>query len=262
MINFIKGFICGIGNIIPGLSGSSLLIVLGVYEKCLDAISNIFRSFKKSFLYLLPIGIGIVLGTVLFSNVIEYMLNNYLMITSLVFAFFVFGMVPSLFKKAFKYGVKLSYFVVFFITFGLGILLLFFKSDYIVYEVDYNFFKFFLSGFIISISTIIPGISSTVLLTICGMYGVYINAISSLSIKILFPIVLGFGVCSFFLSKLINYLLKHFYGYTFFGILGFTISTIPALFMTELYFCNDLIIGIGIGIVAFFITVLSLKNID
>jgi len=51
MKNFLKGVIGGIGNIIPGLSGSALLVILGVYENCLDAISNIFKDFKKSFLF-------------------------------------------------------------------------------------------------------------------------------------------------------------------------------------------------------------------
>lgn len=262
MKNFIKGFIGGIGNIVPGLSGSAFLIILGVYEKCLNSISNIFSDFKNSFKYLFPIGMGIILGTLLFSNIIEYMLTNYLMITSIVFAFFVFGTIPSLLKKAFKYGVKLSYFISFFITFSLGVILLFIKSNNPIYEVNYNIFELFIAGFLISISTIIPGISSTVLLNMCGMYTVYINAISSLNISILFPIMLGFLVCSFFLSKLISYLLKNYYGYTFFGILGFTISTIPSLIMTKLYICNDLFIGIILGFLAFIGTFLSLKNVD
>lgn len=260
-MNFIKGFICGIGNIIPGLSGSAFLIILGVYEKCLNAISNIFKNFKNSFKFLFPIGIGIILGTLLFSNIINYMLTNYLMITSIIFAFFVFGTIPSLFKKAFKYGVKLSYFIPFFITFSLGIILLFFKSN-TIYEINYNFIKLFLSGFLLSISTIIPGISGTVLLTMFGMYTTYINSISTLNISILFPIMLGFIICSYFLSKLISYLLKNYYGYTFFGILGFTISTVPSLIMTKLYICTDLFIGIILGIISFIITLFSLKNID
>ncbi len=261
MNNFIKGFICGIGNIVPGLSGSAFLIILGVYEKCLNAISNIFKDFKNSFKYLFPIGLGIILGTLLFSNIINYMLTNYLMITSLVFTFFLLGTIPSLLKKSFKYGVKLSYFIPFFITFSLGIMLLFYKNN-IIYNINYNFINLFLSGFLISISTIIPGISSTVLLNIFGMYNIYISSISTLNISILLPIMLGFIACSYFLSKLISYLIKNYYGYTFFGILGFTISTIPSLIMTKLYICSDLLIGLIIGIIAFIITLFSLKNID
>ena len=59
MKNFIKGLLGGIGNITPGLSGSAILIILGVYENCIHAISNIFKDFKNSFLYLFPIGVGI-----------------------------------------------------------------------------------------------------------------------------------------------------------------------------------------------------------
>lgn len=262
MILFIKGFLCGVFNIIPGLSGSSLLVVMGIYEKCLYYVSSIFRNFKKSFLYLFPVFLGIVLGTVLFSGVILYMINNYVMGTSIVFAFLVFGMVPSLVKRTFKYGVKLSYFISFFASFFIGVMLLFYKSNYIVSSTNLGFFGCFMAGVLVSISTIIPGISSTVLLSIFGMYGTYISALSSVCFRVLIPMGLGFVVCFFLLSKLVSYLIRNYYGYTFFGILGFTISTIPGLFMTRLYFCSELVIGFVIGILAFFVTVLSFRNME
>ena len=52
MKNFIKGLLGGIGNITPGLSGSAILIILGVYENCIHAISNIFKDFKNSLMEL------------------------------------------------------------------------------------------------------------------------------------------------------------------------------------------------------------------
>ena len=59
MKNFLKGIIAGIGNIVPGLSGSAFLIIFNLYEKCIEAISNIFKDFKKSIIFLFPIGLGI-----------------------------------------------------------------------------------------------------------------------------------------------------------------------------------------------------------
>ena len=97
MINFIKGIFVGIFNIIPGLSGSALLIILNLYEKCLEAISNIFKKPKENIIFLLPIGIGVLLGTFIFSKVILYFLNTYREATLLIFSGFLLGTIPLLF---------------------------------------------------------------------------------------------------------------------------------------------------------------------
>ena len=76
MKNFIKGFFVGIANITPGISGSALLVSLNLYEKCINSISNIFKDFKKNFTFLLPITLGVFIGTFLFSNIIFYFYNN------------------------------------------------------------------------------------------------------------------------------------------------------------------------------------------
>ena len=257
MKNFFIGFLAGIGNIIPGLSGSALLIVFGIYENILKAISNILKTFKKNFIYLFPIGLGIIIGTFLFSNIIKYFLDNHLVITSFVFTGLLLGTIPSLFIEASKEKFKKSYLIYFIITFLLGINLLFFKETNITYDLEYNFFtiiKLIFTGFILACSTIIPGISSTVLLNIAGMYGIYINAINTVNLSILIPILIGLIISGFFLAKLINYLLKNYYGYTFYSILGFTIATIPGLLMIPIAINITLIISIILGIIAFLLS--------
>ena len=77
MNNLIKGFIIGIGKILPGVSGALLAILMGVYDKSIDYIINFKRNKKESIKYLFPIGIGILLSIILFSKVIYYTLNKY-----------------------------------------------------------------------------------------------------------------------------------------------------------------------------------------
>ena len=122
-----------------------------------------------------------------------------------------------------------------------------------------NYILLFNTGILIASSTIIPGISSTVLLSMIGMYGIYINAINTINITILFPIIMGFLVGGFILSKIITKLLNKYYGYTYFAILGFTISTIPALIKTKLVLDQNLIIGLILAIIAFYLTKISLN---
>ena len=241
----------------PGISGSFFLVVFGLYDKCLFAISNIFKDFKRSIIFLLPIVLGIILGTYLFSNIIFYFLNKEPLIISLIFIGLIFGTIPKLIQESVKYGFKDKYLIIFFITFTIGIILLFYKNNNIIYNIDINIKNYiilFLTGILISCSTLVPGISSTVTLSMIGMYGIYINAISSLNIITLFPIILGFSIGTFILSKIITILLEKHYGYTYFAILGFTISTIPALINTKLVFNKELLIGIILAIIAYFIT--------
>jgi len=260
MSNFLIGFLAGIGNIVPGLSGSALLIGFGLYEPILKAISNIFKDFKNSILFLFPIGVGILIGSFLFSNVITFFINKSLVVTMLLFTGLLLGTIPSILKEASINGYKNSYLIAFIITFVIGIILLFFKQDNYYNSFDYNFFKLIITGLILASSTIIPGISSTVLLTIFGMYQIYINAINSLNILILFPILIGLGIGVFLLSKLINFLLKKYYGYTYFAILGFTIATIPGLLLIPFSFDINLLIGIILGFISFIFCNYSLKN--
>lgn len=252
MNNFIKGLLGGIGNITPGLSGSAILIILGVYENCIHAISNIFKDFKNSFLYLFPIGVGILVGTFLFSNVILFSLNKYPLATSIIFVCFMIGTLPSLFKNVNEF--KPLYLIPFVITFLLGIILLFYKNTYSFNINETSYISLILVGIIIAISTIIPGISSTILLNIIGMYKIYITSINTLDIKTLFFIGIGVFIGFLYLSKLIDFLLKKYHDYTFYAIIGFVISTIPALFMVPITINTEFFIGVFLGIIALFIT--------
>lgn len=265
MINFIKGIFVGIFNIIPGLSGSALLIILNLYEKCIDAISNIMKKPRENILFLFPIGIGILLGTFLFSKIILLLLENYPTQTFIVFTGFLLGTIPHLFKEATKKGFKDSYIIPFLFTLSLGIIMLFFDTEDISYQINYDFLsfiKYFLIGILLCLSTIIPGISSTVLLSLFNLYGIYIYSISSLNLFVLIPTITSLLLTTFILSKLINYLLNNYYGYTYFAILGFTISTIPSLITFNITFNTSFIISIFLGLLAFFITNYSFKIIN
>ena len=262
MINFLKGVAGGIGNIVPGLSGSALLVILGVYDKCIDAISNLFKDFKNSFTFLFPIGCGILFGTFVFSNIIEVSLNRFSLATSIIFVGFMIGTLPSLFKQAYKEKFRISFLIPLVISFILGVSLLFYKNNFAFEITDFNYFTLVGVGFLISISTIIPGISSTVLLTMIGMYDVYIGAINTLNVGILFFIAIGVFIGFLILSKAISYLLKKYYSYTFYAIIGFVISTIPALLTETITLNSEFFIGVILSIIACFITILFSKNCD
>src|SRR5574344_1712746 len=95
----IKGFIMGIANIIPGVSGGTLALILGIYEDFIGAISHFFSNFKKNISFLIPIAIGMVLAIVSLSRVIDYSYNHFPIPTSLFFVGLVLGGIPMLLSK-------------------------------------------------------------------------------------------------------------------------------------------------------------------
>ena len=260
MNNFFKGLLAGIGNITPGISGSLMLIIFNLYEECLNKISNIFKDFKNSFIFLFPIGLGILTGTYLFSNIIYFFINIYPMGTSIVFFGFLIGTIPSLFKNALKNGFNEKYLIGFFICFSIGLFLLFINKNFSI-NFNINFCSLLLVGFLLCLSTIIPGISSTLILSLIGFYNIYLHSINTLNIYILIPIVIGYIVSFYFISKLMSFLFKNYYGYIYFCILGFFISTISSILKISFCFNLELIISVFISILAFFITI-KLSNIE
>ena len=73
----IKGFIMGLANIIPGVSGGTLALILGIYEKFINAISHFFQNFKENLCFIIPVAIGMVLAILSMSRVIDYSYNHY-----------------------------------------------------------------------------------------------------------------------------------------------------------------------------------------
>ena len=76
--NFFKGIIAGIGGVAPGLSGSVLLVILGLYERMVHAMGTLFKDFKKNVKFLLPLVVGLGVGILLFSKVAQLYIYSFL----------------------------------------------------------------------------------------------------------------------------------------------------------------------------------------
>ena len=99
LILLIKGFIMGIANIIPGVSGGTLALTLGIYEDFINAISHFFSDLKKNIKFLVPVFIGMGLSIVTMSNVISYALDKAPIPTAMFFMGLVLGGIPMLYGK-------------------------------------------------------------------------------------------------------------------------------------------------------------------
>lgn len=230
--NLLYGLIIGIGFIIPGVSGSVLATILGIYEETLDRISHLFKNFKNNIIFLLPLFIGIVTSILLFSKLILYFLNNKLNFISYVFIGLILGCVPYLFKEI-KNKTNQKFSLIFFlISFILGIILFLIEKNNISSISKPTPLLMFLAGIFYAIGKIVPGISGAALLMLLGIYEYLLNFLANplrinFNVIISFvPFIISFLISSIFIIKIINYLLHYHFKNTYSAIIGFVISSI------------------------------------
>lgn len=217
MILFIKGFIIGIGKIIPGVSGALLAINFKVYERAIEAIVNFFDDWKKNLLFITKLGSGIILSIVLCSNGIIYLLNNYRFITMMFFVGLICGGTYN-----YATGIKCNYSdVLFMILFIVMLFIISYGNIFNSYEITHGFMDdvvFFIGGVIEVMSSIIPGISGTAIHLILGIYDSILMMISKIFdfqyviMNINLYISYGIGMMVSFIICMIgiNYLLKRY----------------------------------------------------
>ena len=97
-----KGICIGAGAILPGISSGVFCVILGIYDKLVSSVLNLFKDFKKNFLYLLPFGIGAFIGIVLFGNLLKFLYTSYPMQTKYSFIGLILGSIPLMIKDVHK----------------------------------------------------------------------------------------------------------------------------------------------------------------
>lgn len=262
----LKGFLIGVANIIPGVSGGTLAITLGIYEKLINTISHFFKNLKENIKFIIPIGVGAGLSILLLSRVISFCLDKYTLATILFFIGLILGGIPLLNKKIKGHYKNFSNIVIFLITFGLVLLISILKGENIVSFANMTFVNYiwlFLVGVIAAATMIIPGVSGSFVLMLLGYYQPIIDTISSLtkfqniwsSMLILIPFGIGVLVGIVAISKLLEFLFKKFEVKTYFGVMGFIFASIITIFTGAeglIFSVPQLLIGIllfGIGFI-------------
>lgn len=241
IILILKGMLIGVANIIPGVSGGTLMITLGLYEEVINTISHFFENFKKNMKFIIPIGIGMIVSILLLSKVISVCLEKYPFPTTFFFIGLILGGIPLLWKHASGAKRKVSNWAVFGITFGIILLFTFAKNGNYFVSLNnldiYGYVKLFVIGIISAATMVIPGISGSFVLMLLGYYEPIVNTIKDLTnmdlfgrnILILAPFGIGIIVGIVLVAKLIEYLLNRYPVKTYYGVLGFVLASIIAI---------------------------------
>lgn len=233
--NFLKGIIIGIAKIIPGLSGAVLMISFNLYDKALEAITHFFEKPKKNFVFLFTLGLGIVIGIVLFSKVISFLMMRYYLYTTALFLGLIMGGIPVIGKRvSLKKNIALIMISFLIVT---GLSCMGGNEDYVLKNTYVDFLVFFGAGLLEAVGTVLPGISSTALLMLMGVYNHYLTILSGAlnigylldTLGFILPFSLGMVIGIIGISILVNYLFNHHKEQTFACILGVSISSIISL---------------------------------
>ncbi len=256
----IKGFIMGIANIIPGVSGGTLALTLGIYEDLIHAVGHFTKSFKRNIRFLVPIGLGLGISILTMSGVIKYSFQYYPLLTAMFFTGLVAGGIPGICKSAKPFDVsnrKFSNFLIFFLAFSLVMGMAFLETmrPETVGELQKLDFgsavSFIFVGIIVAGTMILPGVSGSLLLMLLGHYDNILAAIVSLAtfkdflynftMLSLYGIGILIGLIG--MARLVEFLFAKFRQKTFFGVLGFmcaSVLSVPIVSLHDATFTIDL----------------------
>jgi len=247
IIEIFKGILIGIANIIPGVSGGTMAVSMGIYDKLIYSITHLFSEFKKSVLTLLPYGAGMLIGIGALSFLIEYIFEYYPLQTAFAFIGLIYGGLPVIWKKTKRKPMGMSNILLFVFGFALIVVLQLMDtggSKEVELSIDaFMLLKLFVIGGIASATMVIPGVSGSMILMLLGYYHSIIETITSTITAaihldftgflqgacLLAPFALGILAGIIIIAKIIEILLKGFESQTYSCILGLVTASPVAI---------------------------------
>ena len=224
---FLKGIIVGLGGVAPGLSGSVLLIIFGLYQKTLEALGSLLTNFKKNLKFLAPLVAGMFLGVLLFSKLIDFFLTGYEMPTRFCFLGLILGTLPMVWQEVRKEGFAPKYYAVIALAAAAGTWFFTVNPNAFPQVTDPTLPQKLLLGVAVAATAIVPGVDPAVFLSTLGLYEMYVSALASFDLAILIPMVGGLAVGAVAISFAMSWLFRRFYTASFSVIFGIFLSMIP-----------------------------------
>ncbi|MFT3888010.1 MAG: DUF368 domain-containing protein [Arachnia sp.] len=230
-----KGAAVGVGAILPGLSGGVLAVIFKLYDPMIRFLANIRRNFLANVLFFLPVGVGMAIGIVGFSVVVEAAFGQYAAQFTCLFIGFVIGTFPSLYRQAGSRGRSTRDLVVMGVAAAAVFILMYLGGDSAWLQVQPSIPVWFGSGALIGLGVILPGMSPSNFLIYFGLYDKMASGIKNFDPGTIIPLALGVVVCVVLLAKAVEWALKRSYSTMFHVILGMVIGSSVAIFPTVVF---------------------------
>lgn len=269
----LRGMVIGIANIIPGVSGGTMAVAMGIYDKMIHAATHLFSEFKKSMKVLLPILIGAVIAIVVVARIIEFAFDKAPIQTNLFFIGLILGSLPMMAQKVKGNTIRISHIISFLIFFVLVIAFaLMGEGEERAAELTINLIgalKLFGVGVVAAATMVIPGVSGSMMLMLMGYYNPVLKTINSFVSNLAdgnvagmwrdcgFLIPFGIGVVFgiFAIAKIIEKIFEKFPMQAYWAIIGLIIaSPVAIVLLNDFSGINVVsvitgIVMLGIGII-------------
>ncbi len=243
----LKGVVIGVANIIPGVSGGTMAVSMGIYDKMIHAATHLLSEFKKSMKILIPIVIGAAIGIVALARIIEIMFEKIPFQTNLLFIGLIVGGLPAIARKvkgkSIRLGHLLSFLIFFVVVAGLAVLG---EQEGAAADLSFsllNMVKLFGVGIVASATMVIPGVSGSMMLMLMGYYNPVLSEINGFidnlldfnvpgildGCLVLVPFGLGVVIGIFAIAKIIEIVFEKFPEHAYWAIIGLIVASPVAI---------------------------------
>lgn len=232
---FLKGIVFGVANIIPGVSGGTMAVVMGIYDRLVEAIGGVLTDGKKRvshIIFLFVLGLGAIAGLKGLAPIITYSLDHHYELTMLFFMGLITGSFPAVLKLS---GIK-KLTTTDMVALSVGIILVLVlganegAKENARAMADINTAKLIISGILAGGAMIVPGVSGSLIMVLLGVYPVVLAAVDDSDYKLLAIFAIGVGLGILLFSLLMRVLLKHASNLTHSFIFGLVGASVVILF--------------------------------
>ena len=218
--------------LVPGVSGGSMAMTLGIYNELIEAISSIRQMKKKDLVFLSLFILGAAVGMLIFATPILALIRRFPKPTIFFFLGAVAGAIPMIYRhsQVKRIAVKHIIYIIFGAFFVLALSII--PTD-IIHASSTGITGFLIlifAGFISAVAFILPGISFSYFLLLLGLYDSTMQAIGDLNILFLLPLVIGLAIGILISAKLLDRAMKVYPHATYLIILGFVAGSLIQAF--------------------------------
>jgi len=244
------GFLIGLANLIPGVSGGTVAVLTGIYEKLVRAVSSLFslKVMKEDLFFLFLVVIGAVVAIFAGSSGMEFLLQNHQFATYAVFFGLVLGSLPSLFRR-----LKRVLTTPVFLGMALVVVPQLFNIEL---SIEHSPLFLGFGGALAASAMVLPGLSGSLLLLVLGFYDVVITAISAVDLQVLVPFGIGVVVGIVLFVKLIDFALRRFKDWTDNFIVGLVVGSLYVVYPFGLDTKGNVFLGLALIVIGALVTAL------
>lgn len=230
---FVKGFVIGSAMLIPGVSGGTTAIILGIYDQLINSVSRIRQDIKGNGLLLLNYGLGGLAGILIMSGPLLSIVNGWPLPSMYFFIGCIIASIPPLYRRMNTDKIKFKNMVVALVGALIGGALTLLPEG--LFQVGQHmsvqmFLLLIVAGIIIAIALILPGISGSYMLLVFGMYTITLEALKAFDIMFMIPLIIGLAIGTFGTARILDKQMEKHPQFTYMLIIGFMIGSLYQIF--------------------------------